>query len=175
MRFVRLALLMLILIIIEALYSHLGGRWVRFFSPLLILQASSFVGVLAGPKTGLWWGLIAGFLEESYFASIGTPMGLTSLVYLWAGWISGRLLYGRVDLASSMLSFFVTFLGLVMASVLARLLEALYASALPTLSGGFTLGRFCSFIFQIIAAPLLFWMTSRFLGKSRDHEEFYEA
>ncbi|MBI2070867.1 MAG: hypothetical protein HYT79_09740 [Elusimicrobia bacterium] len=151
----RLVLLLLILVVVEAFYNSAGGRLVAYFCPYLMLQVTAFVGLLQGPGTGLVFGLAAGFLEELYFAGAGHAVGLTPLTYCWTGWLCGKFFYGRADAASPALGVLITVVGLMFGLGLGAFLSWGYGMNLPTLDFGLRWTHAMTACLQVLWSPLL--------------------
>lgn len=152
---IRVFLLALTVVIFEAFYNLAGGRLVSYFSPLWALQVSAFVGLLLGPAKAVWWGTWIGLLEDLYFASNHTAVGLSAFVYVWTGWISGRLFHGRADAANPAMGAALTALSLVFGLVMAKILAAAFGAELSAFPSAMTWQRFLSLAVQVAIGPVL--------------------
>ncbi|MBI4668462.1 MAG: hypothetical protein HY747_04645 [Elusimicrobia bacterium] len=149
----RLIGLAFAVVILEVFYNLAGGRMVFYFSPLLALQSVVFIGMLLGPMAGLGWGLAAGLLEDLCLVTQSGAFGLTPIVYLWIGWLSGRLMCGRVDTASWAVRMIATGAGWLSGIGLGALLSAIYAGPLPVLSRPYLLSGAVTLAVQMMLAP----------------------
>ncbi|MBI4062809.1 MAG: hypothetical protein HY401_00730 [Elusimicrobia bacterium] len=159
----RLIFLLFGAVILEAFYTLTLGSWAFEFPFLIALQLCAIVGLVMGPWHGLIWGLAAGFLEEFYFTGAGHSLGLTPLVYLWAGWLTGKIFHGQADLRSPVIGAFVTFTALIFGILSTAGLVLMYGHPAPIVWTNLTLLRIVTIVIQTLAAPGILRFLVRFL------------
>ncbi|MEK7287381.1 MAG: hypothetical protein AAB091_02305 [Elusimicrobiota bacterium] len=171
---IRMLFAALGLVILEVLYSLVGARMVYYFVPLLALQASALVGLLLGPAKASWWGALTGFLEDVYFISSNGAIGLSSIVYLWVGWVAGKLFYERADADNPAMGAVATAFALALGLVLAKILSLVFNVALPAFSSMLTWTRVFSLAAQIALGPWMLRLMAWILQprNSSRHEAF---
>lgn len=156
MKFLKLALFVFILLVLEAVYFNGGGSLVMIFIPHVLLLGVGFVGFLFGRRTGLFWGSAAGFLEELCFVGPDAVFGLTPLIYCWIGFFAGVFFYGRADIENPVSGVVIAGVSLIAGLILAAMFGFFFHAKCFLVAGPATVARFFSFFVQVfLVGPLL--------------------
>jgi len=83
---IQLILLILITYLLQSVFRAVMPD--SFVTPNLLLIISCSMGFLLGTRTGMWTGFISGLFYDLMFGSV---FGLTALVFMYAGFLNGKL------------------------------------------------------------------------------------
>ena len=158
-------MLLAAVLVLETIYFASGDSLILWFSPQPLVWLVTFVGFLFGPMTGLLWGTLAGFCEEMALMGPAGIYGLTPLVYLWLGYLSGKIFHGRADGDNPAIGALLTVAAIIVSQISGSLLGMLFSTTCNLAAGPLTIGRAVAFVLQAgVLGPFALPLLKRLLG-----------